>query len=118
MKWLLFAALLAGLVSAETLNAALMPLGDLLPQEQDEDRDGVISDEREERDQKDERDEREEEEEPDANLVPAFPSNIAKVGLKKGDLIPEIEGKDFEGVKFKLSDYKGKVIMLDFWGDW
>ena len=28
---------------------------------------------------------------------------------------PEIDGVDLDGVDFKLSDYKGKVVMLDFW---
>lgn len=31
---------------------------------------------------------------------------------------PDIAGIDLDGVAFKLSDYKGKVIFLDFWGDW
>ncbi|MFK7741539.1 MAG: hypothetical protein AB8H80_14570 [Planctomycetota bacterium] len=31
---------------------------------------------------------------------------------------PDIAGVDLDGVAFKLSDYKGKVIFLDFWGDW
>ena len=31
---------------------------------------------------------------------------------------PEIEGEDVDGTGFKLSDYRGKVILLDFWGDW
>ena len=31
---------------------------------------------------------------------------------------PEIEGEDVDGKKFKLSDYRGKVVMIDFWGDW
>ena len=31
---------------------------------------------------------------------------------------PEISGEDIDGVQFKLSDYRGKVILLDFWGDW
>lgn len=35
-----------------------------------------------------------------------------------GDLAPEIEGVDLDGVAFKLSDYRGKVVMLDFYGDW
>jgi hypothetical protein len=35
-----------------------------------------------------------------------------------GDLAPEIEGSDLNDVAFKLSDYKGKVVVLDFWGDW
>jgi peroxiredoxin len=43
---------------------------------------------------------------------------VADVGLEVGNLAPEIEGEDLEGVAFKLSDYRGKVVVLDFWGDW
>jgi len=39
-------------------------------------------------------------------------------GIEKGDRAPEITGTDLDGVDFKLSDYKGKIVMLDFWGDW
>lgn len=35
-----------------------------------------------------------------------------------GLIAPDIEGQDLDGVSFKLSDYKGKVVFLDFWGDW
>jgi hypothetical protein len=38
--------------------------------------------------------------------------------LKVGEVAPDIEGPDLDGVKFKLSDYRGKVVMLDFWGYW
>lgn len=38
--------------------------------------------------------------------------------LADGAVAPDIEGVDLEGVAFKLSDYKGKVVFLDFWGDW
>lgn len=38
--------------------------------------------------------------------------------LSVGKPAPEIEGEDLDGAKFKLSDYKGKVVLLDFWGDW
>ena len=31
---------------------------------------------------------------------------------------PEIAGADIDGQPFKLSDYKGKVVVVDFWGDW
>ncbi len=38
--------------------------------------------------------------------------------LGAGQPMPEIEGEDIDGVKFKLSDYRGKVVLVDFWGDW
>jgi hypothetical protein len=38
--------------------------------------------------------------------------------LQVGDIAPDIEGRDTDGVAFKLSDYRGKVVMVDFWGDW
>lgn len=38
--------------------------------------------------------------------------------LAIGKIAPEIEGDDLDGVTFKLSDYRGKVVVLDFWGDW
>ena len=31
---------------------------------------------------------------------------------------PDIIGHDLDGVPFKLSDYRGKVVVIDFWGDW
>lgn len=39
-------------------------------------------------------------------------------GFGVGDLAPEISGQDAQGVSFSLSEYRGKVVMLDFWGDW
>jgi len=38
--------------------------------------------------------------------------------LAIGQIAPEIEGEDVDGVHFKLSDYRGKVVALDFWGNW
>lgn len=38
--------------------------------------------------------------------------------LAVGKKAPEIEGEDLEGKKFKLSDYRGKVVSLVFWGSW
>ena len=38
--------------------------------------------------------------------------------LQVGMEAPEVEGNDLDGIPFKLSDYRGKVVMLDFWGHW
>jgi hypothetical protein len=38
--------------------------------------------------------------------------------LAIGKVAPEIEGEDADGKKFKLSDYRGKVVVLDFWAEW
>ena len=38
--------------------------------------------------------------------------------LVVGKVAPEIEGEDIDGKKFKLSDYRGKVVLIDFWGHW
>ncbi len=38
--------------------------------------------------------------------------------LSVGKPAQEIEGEDIDGKTFKLSDYRGKVVVLDFWGHW
>lgn len=38
--------------------------------------------------------------------------------LAIGKTAPDIVGKDADGVEFKLGDYRGKVVVLDFWGEW
>jgi len=38
--------------------------------------------------------------------------------LSLGRVAAEISGEDNFGKEFKLSDYRGKVIMLTFWGHW
>jgi hypothetical protein len=43
---------------------------------------------------------------------------FAMQNLAIGKVAPEIDGEDVDGKKFKLSDYRGKVVVLDFWGDW
>jgi hypothetical protein len=35
--------------------------------------------------------------------------------LVVGKPAPEVEGEDQDGKKFRLCDYKGKVVLLDFW---
>lgn len=38
--------------------------------------------------------------------------------LMVGKVVPDIVGEDTDGKEFKLSDYRGKVVLLDFWGHW
>ena len=38
--------------------------------------------------------------------------------LQVGMVAPDFEIEDENGVKWKLSDYRGKVVVLDFWGFW
>jgi hypothetical protein len=40
------------------------------------------------------------------------------LSLAVGRETPDIEGQDADSKKFKLSDYRGKVVLLDFWGHW
>jgi peroxiredoxin len=35
--------------------------------------------------------------------------------LAIGQVAPDIEGEDLDGNRFKLSDYRGKVVVLNFW---
>ena len=43
-------------------------------------------------------------------------AKIQRFGL--GKPAPDIAGQDLLGRAFKLSDYRGKVVLLDFWGFW
>lgn len=38
--------------------------------------------------------------------------------LVVGKVVPDFEAVDVDGNAFRLSDYKGKVTVLDFWGFW
>jgi len=41
---------------------------------------------------------------------------IEKLGI--GKTAPEIAAEDIAGTQFKLTDYRGKVVVIDFWGNW
>jgi hypothetical protein len=38
--------------------------------------------------------------------------------LVVGKQAPDIEGEDQDGRRFKLSDYRGKVVLIDFWSEY
>jgi thiol-disulfide isomerase/thioredoxin len=38
--------------------------------------------------------------------------------LRVGKTAPEMEGDAVEGAKFKLSDHRGKVVVVNFWASW
>jgi len=46
------------------------------------------------------------------------PKALKKQGTEVGMTAREIAGKDSEGKKFKLSNHRGKVVLLTFWGHW
>ncbi len=49
---------------------------------------------------------------------PGMVNNFFQIKLTEGTVVPDIVGEDLEKAEFRLSDHKGKVILLDFWGFW
>ena len=49
----------------------------------------------------------------------AYYQYIYKVpAVKVGSFAPEIKGKNYTGDSVALSDFKGKYVLIDFWGSW
>ena len=44
--------------------------------------------------------------------------SLVAMQIKVGRIAPDFETEDVDGTPFKLSDYRGKVVVLDFWGFW
>ena len=53
-----------------------------------------------------------------ATVADAHLNPHARASLAVGEVAPEIVGVDLHGKEMKLSDFRGKVVVLDFWGDW
>jgi hypothetical protein len=51
-----------------------------------------------------------------ADLIGA--PRFEKERLQIGMLAPDIVGHDLDGRPMKLSEFRGKVVVVDFWGDW
>lgn len=43
---------------------------------------------------------------------------FVKMFLQKGRVAPNFTTEDVDGVEFQLSDYRGNVTLIDFWGFW
>ena len=41
-----------------------------------------------------------------------------EVGAAVGKLAPDFEIDDFDGVRHRLSDYRGEVVFINFWATW
>jgi peroxiredoxin len=45
-------------------------------------------------------------------------ASVAQADLKSGDRAHDFESKTFKGETVKLSQLRGKVVLLDFWATW
>ena len=55
----------------------------------------------------------------DPLLLPLIRMSVAPLRALVGKPAPEIDAKDAQtGAAVKLVDYRGKVVVLDFWGQW
>ena len=41
-----------------------------------------------------------------------------EIGLKIGDIAPELSYNNPKGKELKLSELKGKIVLIDFWASW
>ena len=54
-------------------------------------------------------------------LLVALTINFAtaqEIGLKIGDIAPELAYNNPKGNQLKLSSLKGKLVLIDFWASW
>jgi hypothetical protein len=48
------------------------------------------------------------------------PSPVARVQQTSmiGQAAPELQGEDVDGKALRLSEFRGRVVVLHFWGHW
>lgn len=47
-----------------------------------------------------------------------FTKNSQKIGLQIGNIAPELAYTNPEGEVLKLSELRGKIVLIDFWASW
>ena len=51
-------------------------------------------------------------------LCTTLPNNVSAVEIKQGKPAPDFSLNTLDGKSLKLSDYKGKKVILNFWATW
>lgn len=58
-------------------------------------------------------------------MISAVPTRAAEpaktltaADLATGKVAPNIEGKDVNGKTIRLNDLRGRIVLIDFFGDW
>jgi thiol-disulfide isomerase/thioredoxin len=54
----------------------------------------------------------------DSTLAKVVEIELASIKIAPGNPVPEVEGTTPDGKQVKLSSYRGKVVLLDFWATW
>jgi thiol-disulfide isomerase/thioredoxin len=49
---------------------------------------------------------------------PAEGQGELQVGSQKGQIAPDFEISDFDGTRHTLSDFRGRVVYVNFWATW
>lgn len=52
------------------------------------------------------------------NRQSEVPPTATERAIQVGQAAPEIEGSDLDGAPLRLSEQRGKVVALVFWGYW
>lgn len=55
---------------------------------------------------------------PDSKAAAVARDQLVGMNIATGRIAPDFETEDVDGTSFKLSDYRGKVVVIDFWGFW
>jgi thiol-disulfide isomerase/thioredoxin len=56
--------------------------------------------------------------EPESSTPAAKKANLVKVGSEVGNRAPEIASENLVGNPVRLTDLRGKIVVLDFWATW